>query len=401
MKPKIDPVTARANFRRLQGENDSRTSRLNLLAIIFGCTIAIIYLSSKYIGQKTDFEDAATFGADTISAQATVDGYRINCSDSRDADDCIAGAKSRHAANTVLWLGNSQVGSVNQLKKGETNAPPLLFNNLKTSDLDLVTFNQPNANMQEHYVLFEYLRQQLPVKILILPAVFDDTREDGLRREVSDFLADAATASALFDSAIGKKILKINAVSAPNKGGDTAGILHTLQERVERVLNTWLDETSALWLARPEIRGQIMNYLYVWRNTVFGIKPTTKRKIIRGRYQDNFDSLEAILAAAAHQGISVVLYIVPLRNDVEIPYVKSEYQQYKKEVQALAERYKAKFSNLEDLVPAALWGSKASTSVGMTQELDFMHFQADGHKLLAHRLAKLVTSARAEQVSKQ
>lgn len=401
MKPQTKSATGKIGFYGLHSGNESRTSRLGLLAIIFGCCIAIAFLSLKYIGKKTDFEDAATFGAGTSSVMASVDGHRIHCGDSRDAKECIAGVKARHAVNTVLWLGNSQVHAVNQLKEGETNAAPILFNRLKDYNLDLVTYSQPNANLQEHYVLFEHLQLRLPVKLLILPAVFDDTREDGLRKEISDFLSDAQTTGVLSSSAIGSKILKNNATTPVDKSNDTAGISHTLQERVELVLNTWLEATSPLWAARPEIRGQIMTNLYVWRNTLLGIKPTSKRKIIRSRYQDNFAALEATLASAAHQGISVVLYIVPLRNDVEVPYVESEYLQYKTDVQSLAARYGATFANLENLVPAELWGAKASTSAGAEQELDFMHFQAGGHTLLAASLAELVTSAWAQQASKQ
>lgn len=380
---------------------ESRTSTMALISIILGGCIAISFLSLKYIGKNTDFEDAATFGAETSSIMASVDGYRIHCHDSRDAKQCIAGVKARQAANTALWLGNSQVHAVNQLKEGETNASPIIFNNLKDKNIDFITFSQPNANLQEHYVLFEHLRLQFPVKLLVLAAVFDDTREDGVRKEISDFLGDIETAKAVSVSSIGSRLIKSNVATVLDKSNDTAGISHTLQERVELVLNTWLEAASPLWVARPEIRGQIMTSLYIWRNTVLGIKPTSKRKIIRSRYQDNLAALDATLASAAHQGISVVLYIVPLRNDVEVPYLESEYLRYKMDVQALAARYGATFANLENLVPANLWGQKPSTSAGGAQELDFMHFQAGGHRLLAGSLAELVASAFAQQASKQ
>jgi hypothetical protein len=382
-------------------KNLTKCSRLSLLAIICGLCIATVFLGFKYIGQKTDFEDAATFGADTSTVMTSINGHLIHCSDSRDAEKCITDAKKRRVVNSVLWLGNSQVHAVNQLQTGESNSTPLLFERLKDVKLDLVTFSQPNANLQEHLVLFKYLKQQLPVKVLILPIVFDDMREEGLRKEVSDFLNDASVNKALTKSSIGLKILTANKALLLTDKDDTAGISHTLQEKVERALNIWLADISILWAARPEIRGQLMHNLYILRNMMLGIKPTSKRKIIRNRYQDNFEALEAILASANDAKITVLLYIVPLRSDIEVPYVASEYFQFKTDVASLAKTYHTAFFNLENLVPAELWGTKGSTSGGVSQELDFMHFQAGGHKLLADQLAELVTSVWAAQGIKQ
>ena len=48
-----------------------------------------------------------------------------------------------------------------------------MTNSLSYRFSSIITFSQPNANLQEHYVLFEYLRHRLPVRTLILPLVFD------------------------------------------------------------------------------------------------------------------------------------------------------------------------------------------------------------------------------------
>ena len=52
----------------------------------------------------------------------------------------------------------------------------------------------------------------------------------------------------------------------------------------------------------------------------------------------------------------------------------------------VAEDYNVHMVNLEGLVPGELWGTKDSTSLDASPELDFMHFQAAGHKLLASKL---------------
>ncbi|MBI5450734.1 MAG: hypothetical protein HY940_05195 [Gammaproteobacteria bacterium] len=371
-----------------------------LAAFLIGTTIALAILVIYFGGKKTNFEDAATFGAQTTSVFAKVGVYPIHCADSRDLAACLAGARDRKAVHSVLWLGNSQVHAVNQLQKGETNAVPILFDALRRRGFDLLTFSQPNANLQEHYVLFEYLRRQLPLRVLVLPVVFDDLREEGLRNEIAILTRDDATVSALSETEIGRRL--VTAVHTVPQDQDTAGIAKTMQERVERYINLWLEKHSSLWQARPEIRGQLIyGVLYNLRNTLFGIKATSKRKMMPGRYLDNMDALEEMLITAKRNNISVVLYVAPFRGGVENPYIDTEYARFKSDVKILSRRYGAVYENMEMLVPGDLWGTKDATALGGEAEVDFMHFQYGGHKLLAGRLEGLVVEAMASREKEQ
>lgn len=374
-------------------------AKLTLLALFFGGVIAFMSLAVFFSGTKTNFEDATVLGAETTSIFGKLDGYPIHCRDDRDLDACLVGANERNIERSVLWLGNSQVHAVNQWREGEVNAPPILFEALKKQGLDLLTFSQPNANLQEHYVLFEYLRRKIPLHVLVLPVVFDDMREDGLREEVAVLAHDETTAAALNGTEIGQRLLA--KAQSVQQDTETAGIAQTAQERVERSLNTWLEEHSRLWQARPEIRGQLFLGLYQTRNALFGIKPTTKRKVIPSRYRHNLGALRAILSVAERNNIGVVLYVAPLRGGVEMPYVEEQYSRFKSDVEALTKDFSAVYTNLETLVPDDLWGTKGATAIGGDEELDFMHFQAAGHKILANELEVLVAHAVARRVSKQ
>ena len=42
--------------------------------------------------------------------------------------------------------------------------------------------------------------------------------------------------------------------------------------------------------------------------------------------------------------------------------------------------------SLEDLVPNNFWGQKASTNLKKNLEVDFMHFQENGHTILAKKI---------------
>ncbi|MGH8105907.1 MAG: hypothetical protein ACREO2_06295, partial [Arenimonas sp.] len=321
----------------------------------------------------------------------SVDGSRIHCSDARDADLCLSGYRRRESTHAAVWLGNSQVHAVNQLKPDETNAPPIVFQALRRRGLDLLTFSQPNANLQEHAVLFAYLCAKLPVSVLVLPLVFDDVREGGLRHEIAAFLDDDATVVALSKYSSGQRML-VTAKASTEKS-DTAGVRETVQERSEQRLTGLLEEHSKFWQARPELRGQLFQGLYLARNAVLGIKPSTKRRRIPGRYQDNLEALRLILDLAREKSIQVILYIAPIRSDVPLPYVESEYLDFKQTVQVLADDFKAHYQNYESLVPAIYWGQKGSTTIGGGLETDYMHFQAPGHKLLAEALIKTVHAA--------
>ena len=129
----------------------------------------------------------------------------------------------------------------------------------------------------------------------------------------------------------------------------------------------------------------------IWlRNTIFNITPQTKRQLITGVYQYNIDSLKAILDCAKRQNLSVLVYIVPIRNDVELPYVQSQYTKFKNEIDRITKERDGKFVNLEDLVPNQFWGTKEVTGLKTGGELDFMHFQAQGHSLMAEKLGELL-----------
>ncbi|WP_069470272.1 hypothetical protein [Candidatus Marithrix sp. Canyon 246] len=204
----------------------------------------------------------------------------------------------------------------NLSKSGQENAPPILFRLLQKIDIDLITFSQPNASLQEHYVLFEYLKKRLPVQFLILPVVFDDLRENTLRLEIAQALADADTNTALAQTDIGRIILAEHGdLTDVNK--DMAALKNTIQEHSETTLNNWLDKHSSLWALRSEIRGTLLTYLHVLRNTVFGIKATSKRRVIQGRYLANMAALSAIIESAKASNINILLYIVPQCHGME------------------------------------------------------------------------------------
>lgn len=425
----------------MMGVKEGGSSKRELASLLLGVGVALFILLASGSLKSVDYGDASTFGAATTTMMASYGGHSIHCHALDDANNCIKGVNARGANSSILWLGNSQIHAVNQAIGNDQTAVPALFESMKAKDLDLVVFSQPNSNLQEHWILFEYLSTKLPVKKLILPVVFDDTREEGLRKEVADALGDEGVRKKVLTYDLGVKLLNskelsknsqsTNAQSANSqisniryKSNATAqtydswlenfsvlwhkyssevisclnnfGNLYVnvnkpmIGEGLELDINAFLERHSDLWRMRPDLRVQVIyGYLYTWRNLAFGITPNSKRKIIRGRYKDNMEALRITLDSAQKNNIETYVYIAPIRNDVPIPYDNIEYANFKTEVENIARTYHSNFINYEDLIPANYWGEKGSTGKG-SLEIDFMHFQAKGHQMLAKKLAELV-----------
>ena len=157
-------------------------------------------------------------------------------------------------------------------------------------------------------------------------------------------------------------------------------------------MNQNLEKKWSLWLKRPGLRGDLFNNLYKLRNFVLNIGPTTTRKILPGRYIKNLAALNSLLKISSENNIKTFMYIVPIRNDIKIPYNILEYNKFKKDIKKIVVANDIEFQNLENLIPNTMWGKKPSTTLGKKNEIDFMHFKSDGHKILANSIFLEITN---------
>lgn len=282
----------------------------------------------------------------------------------------------------LLWLGNSQLHTINQFKSGDHLSPYELRTRLSNPDHTIpLGFSLPNVNFQEYLALNAYVLDQLPIRCVIMALVFDDLREDGLRSDFSQ-IESAQVRSTLVSYSVGKEMLALADANWGDRraGQENPGLEGFAQKEMEDVLSARLAEAWPLWADRPNLRARLMDDIYRLRNWVLGIKPTSVRKIIRPRYARNMAALTAVLAELRKRGIPVLLYIAPIRQDHPLPYDLKEYSAWKTGVTSLAEEYSARLLNLETLVPPQYWGTYHD------DDIDFMHFQGKGHQLLAQAL---------------
>lgn len=363
------------------------------LPIAVAGVLSVILLSyfAKGNEQDNDF-NALALGKETTTYLAFNEGNRIHCHDIDDSDKCILNyIRNKDGKDLVLWLGNSQLHAINQMQIGDRTASALLHSKLSELSKYLMVFSQPNANLQEHFLMFEYVNSKLPVSTLILPLVYDDTRETGIRHSIMKGLEDPELVENFTRTSFGQEI-SIPNEEVPSTQDDFSGLKNTIQDRVERMLNENLSSVWEVWDSREFFRGELYSSMYKIRNWVFGINASSIRRKIPGRYSLNLEALAAIYASACDRNIQVLAYVAPLRNDVDIPYSIDDYNQFKTDAEALADCEDIKFVDLDYIVSGEHWGSKASTSIGESKELDFMHFTYRGHEILAGTLGRQLTA---------
>ena len=360
----------------------------NKKTLITGLIISIfaLYYFSEIKKNQIKFEELA-LGEDVTVEFGTVENYKVHCQDLRDINECIS-SYFNHGENlpVTLWLGNSQLHAINQFTAGDKPSSVKLHKLLKKQKQFLITFSQPNANLQEHLILLSHLIQKLPVRNLILPVVFDDMREINIRSQIENIFEYDGTKNFLIKSSkIGKNLYK-NFLSTKENSGETISSDSSLQKKSEKLLNQGLEKIWPIWINRPNLRGDLFNELYQIRNYIFQINPSSTRNMIPGHYLKNFQALEDLLSISNYKELEVLIYIVPIRDDYKIPYQYDEYINFKRDIKDLSIKKDIEFINLEKTVPNSLWGEKISTSVINQKEIDFMHFKSEGHDLLAEAI---------------
>ena len=357
----------------------------NRIPILIGLIIGILLLNffSPDKNLEINFEELA-LGKDNKKSMGVVDGKTIHCNDLRDLKNCAESYENNNMP-VILWLGNSQLHAINQRKPDDEVSSSLLHRKMKKFGMYTLTFSQPNANLQEHYLLFAHLINKFPIETLILPLVFDDMREDTLRPNFKSILEDKETLEIIGKTFTGKSLMSL--ISEKDVPINHSKIKkNTYQNQWENYLNRELAQIWSLWNDRDNLRGKFLGSLYLLRNSIFNIKATTTRKMIKGPYIKSQKAYEDILNLADANKINVIVYIAPLRNDVKIPYDLNEYRDFKTKTKNIADKYDVNFVSLESIIPGEFWGYKGSTNLKNNIELDFMHFKGSGHRILAEKL---------------
>lgn len=363
-------------------------SSISISQFIFALVISVF--GFKYlvtIGSMQSFETLAMGSGSSMYQAKNENGEIFHFLHIDSSEDKAFSAYAGQISDSVIcFLGNSQSHSINQFQNSNKNYIELVSRN---TPLKPLAFTYPNANLQEHFLTLDYIYKKVNVKKLVLPVFMDDLREDGVRKTFFSLLFDMDYVIE-GNSNIANLLNKELSISSESEVGKTNG-KQTTQDFTEEFLNEFLTRHSNFWAKREQVRGNLITWLYKIRNTVFGIRPGTTRKMIYDSYQRNFEALKGILDLSKDRGTLVYLYIPPIRSDVDIPYDKGEYKKFKVDLLKLVSMYpNAKLKDYSTIVPGKWWGYKDPTNLFDKYELDFMHFQFEGHKILSDSLVKFV-----------
>ena len=227
-------------------------------------------------------------------------------------------------------------------------------------------------------MLYTWLADRLPIRAVVLPLVFDDCRETGIRGSLAGALADPGVTARLQPLEIGARVLE--ASRSRSAKGSLAALDGTWQQPVEAALVEWLDARAPLWEERSRTRASIVLGLYALRSAALGIEASATRRALPGRQALNLAAAEALLRDARGRGIAALVYLAPLRGDVAPRHVPSEYADFAREAAALAARSGARFADLAAAIPVPAWEAGLDEE---GREADVQHFAAPGHGFLA------------------
>ena len=82
---------------------------------------------------------------------------------------------------------------------------------------------------------------------------------------------------------------------------------------------------------------------------------------------------------------------MPIRNDFKIPYDIEDYNNFKKFKKYSNPEFN-KIFNFRKYCTKSFVGRKDPTSISKDNEIDFMHFQEPGHKILSETLYSEMTN---------
>ena len=345
----------------------------SLLVVLFSFSGLFIYLRLINQGEKKDsgFVNATP----TESNKYVCAANNFNCVKSLIID--LNGSNKN-----VLLFGNSQLGAINQFSEGEINYAHKLsidINKNRSQPLTVRSIWIPNATLGEFKEIYLSMRKcSARIDNLILPLFLDDTREQEIRESLKNYFSKICDSFEPLSTNKYKKENNLNNISNSDK------------------LDKTILKRAFILKEIGSINSHFRVFLYKLRNSIFGIKASSKRKIVPAAYEFNVEALEDIIDLRKSSRMPTMLYIPPLLHFAtgkDIPYFRDEYLNFKNEMKDICNKENCSFFDLDSIIPDNKWGYKDSTNLQREKkEIDFMHFTYDGHQIISKKLKNILNN---------
>lgn len=280
----------------------------------------------------------------------------------------------------VILSGMSQMYAINDARPQDKTISEHMDDALSPKGIRVFGLAAPNLCNEEAVLLLLSTMSDPRTRpdVFIYAVCFDKFRNIDLRSEYQAFLKDRPALRSLWS-----ETAKEYAGLYPRAGEKMTGSLGELgkEKGPERdMAEAWLRGLASRWFpvvsARNDLNASVQFQLFLLRNRILGIKPTSKRPIIEGRYKMNREFLGMMADIARRGGVELILYVIPLNLFAENPYIPDQYAGFKEWMERFCREKGIPFANLENVVPSEAWGEFMGGP-------DFKHFRGEGHRLTA------------------
>lgn len=285
----------------------------------------------------------------------------------------------------IILSGMSQMYAINDQKDEDQTISEWMDDLLKASGSRVFGLAAPNICNEEVLMLLLAMTKNASTKpaVFIYGLCFDKFRNVDLRPGYKALLRSDPDLIIKWESLANEYRDKY-----PKATDKMLSTLKSLNEEkkkannsVETDIRRYLSKLVPIIGARGDLNAWFQVQLYLLRNKLFKIKPTSKRPQIPSRYQMNKEFLALFLDEAKEQDVIPIIYIVPLNPQAENPYIPEEYESFKTWAKALCEEQHIPFDNLESVIPHEDWGEILGGP-------DFKHFRGEGHRRTAEELVR-------------
>ena len=307
-----------------------------------------------------------------------------------------------------IITGNSQTFTV-LLAPSETRPtepdrtyPDLLLAQLNSARAGVHGYRLSAPNISYMEVLW-YLRYLILHPCLIpgefvVQLNFETFRKTGVREGMLELLEDPEFASTIgqeahsnapYASTFQKAIDTYKSRLAKQKGSETGAASTSKTGLTEargagNVLETntrmALDRLS-LFNSRGQLKGELLDFLYLARVNLLGITPTTKRSLGGGTLTMNVGSLERVGELCRRNGIRLVFFNAPQNPIAPLYRTPADRDEYQQIVARLVNEFGSGYFDFENSIPGPMWGVWIDGP-------DPIHFGDAGHSRLADLMFK-------------
>ena len=283
----------------------------------------------------------------------------------------------------VVIIGMSQMATINERKPDDQFISEWLDDLLRPKGVRVFGLSAPNITNEEVVLMFLTMlsNSKTKPKVFIYGVCFDKFRNIGLRVGYKRILAQRLD----LQESWRKVYVDYNKEFPEASLAMRASLDSILEEQqTERLsLEKSLRDVVAYLLPianyKKEINGWVMLRLFILKNWIFQIKPTTKRAIIKSRYELNQEFASILIDLAKKNNIKPIFYIVPLNPAAQNPYIPEQYGEFKLWLLHLCQEKEVPLANFESIVPTEDWGVFMGAP-------DYKHFKGIGHKITANAI---------------